>query len=570
MEQRGVVAIDEQLGRILIEGAFIDQEQLQKALETTQRTGKRLRDILIEEGLIDPQTFTSVLSVHFRVPIIDLQNVKVDAEAVDLVPENIAREMNVMPLTIEGDYLKVAMEEPQNVELLNTLATVSGRRIKPAMPLKGGIKEMIATHYKLATRLAEEVRQLAPEPEPIAQAAPAQPLISAEDMGANPVIRAFDMIINQAVKERASDIHIEPLEESVRIRYRIDGVLHDAATLPKGVHSALVSRIKVMASMDIAERRRPQDGQISMTVDDREIDFRVASIEISLGEVVAIRVLDKSTSLVPLPELGLQPMTLQLYEGLLSSPYGMVVVCGPTGSGKTTTLYSSLSKLDTQHTNIMTIEDPVEYHFKGINQIQVNVPAGITFAAGLRAIMRHDPDIVLVGEIRDRETAEVAVQAALTGHLVLTTLHANDAAGAIVRLIDLGVEPFLLTSALLASISQRLVRKVCSYCKTITSVSPAEGAAYQNEMGEVRNDFFVGRGCNMCARSGHLGRVGVFEVLAVNDDIRALVNRGAATQEIRAEAVRGGMISLRRDGMLKARDGITTPAEVIRNIFTLV
>jgi type II secretory ATPase GspE/PulE/Tfp pilus assembly ATPase PilB-like protein len=570
LQQRGTLALDEQLGRILVEGAFIEQAQLQKALDTARSTGRRLRDILIEQGAIDAQTFTTVLSVHFRVPIVDLQNVKVDPEAVKLVPENIAREQNVMPLSIEGDFLKVAMEEPQNVEILNMLATVSGKRIKPVMPLKGGIKEMISANYKLGSRIAEEFRQMMPEQEPARRGAPAAPLISPETVAQTPVVRALDMIITQAIKERASDIHIEPLEEAVRIRYRIDGVLQEAATLPKGTHSALVSRIKVMSGMDIAERRRPQDGQFSMKVESRDVDFRVASVETSQGEVVAIRILDKTLSLVSLADLGFQPSVLPIFDGLLHSPYGMIMVSGPTSSGKTTTLYSSIATLDAQHLNIMTIEDPVEYRFKGINQVQVNAAAGITFAAGLRALMRHDPNVILVGEIRDRETAEVAVQAALTGHLVLTTIHANDSAGAVVRLIDLGVEPFLVTSGLIGSVAQRLVRKVCPYCKSITRVSPSEAAAYQNELGEVRSDFFVGRGCNMCSRTGFLGRLGVFEVLTVNDDIRSHINRGATAQEIREAAVRSGMITLRRDGMMKARDGITTPAEVVRKVFTLI
>ena len=570
MAERTVLSVDEQVGRMLLDGGFIDDKQLKQALDKTKQGGKRLKEVLAEQGIVSAETYNTLLSSHLRIPIIDLQNIKIDPEAVRLIPENIAREQEVLALSIDGESLRVAIEDPQNIELLNTIATISGKRIKPVLPLRGGIKDMISAHYKLAPRIAQEMSSLIAEETPATARRQAEPLITADSVAQTPVVRALDMIISQAVKERASDIHIEPMEETLRIRYRIDGVLHEAASLPKGTHSALISRVKVISGMDIAERRRPQDGQFSMKVDNRDIDFRVASIESSTGERMTIRVLDKTHSLVPLPQLGFQPGPLQLFEGMLSSPYGMILVSGPTGSGKTTTNYSAIATLDAGEDNIMTIEDPVEYRFKGINQIQVNTQAGITFAAGLRSLMRQDPDIILVGEIRDKETADVAVNAALTGHLVLTTIHANDAAGAIIRLIDLGVEPFLVTSAVIGAISQRLVRKVCPYCKTITRVSAAEAVAYQNEMGEVRGDFLVGRGCNMCARSGYMGRVGVYEVLGVTDPIRQLIMKNAIGQEIRAEAIRSGMMSMRRDGMTKARDGITTPSEVISSVFTIL
>lgn len=395
-----------------------------------------------------------------------------------------------------------------------------------------------------------------------------EPLLTAEIAQA-PVVKALDMIITQAVKDRASDIHIEPVEEALKVRYRIDGILHDAATLPKGAHSALLSRVKVLAGMDIAERRRPQDGHFTMEVQGGEVDFRVATIETAHGEMAVLRVLNRSASLMSLSELGFQPGALEAYNKLLTSPYGMVLVAGPTGSGKTTTLYASVAQLDAISNNIMTIEDPIEYRFPNINQIQVNEAAGITFAVGLRGIMRLDPDIILVGEIRDHETARVAVQAALTGHLVLTSIHANDAASAIVRLSDLGVERFLVTSAVIGSVSQRLVRKICPYCKSLAPVPPDEAAAYQQEMQEARTDFYKGRGCNMCSRTGYMGRIGVFEVLVMNDPIRALVTRGANAEEIRAEAIKSGMMTMRRDAMLKVKDGITTPREVLRNVFTI-
>ena len=569
-------AADEQVGRMLVEGAFLDQGQLQIALGKARSTGKRLREVLLGDGMVTAETYTTLLSVHLRVPIVDLQQVKIDEQAVKLIPEEVAREHRVLPISVDGDVLRVAMEEPQDVEVINQLSTVSGKRIRPVLPLRGNVVDLIGSHYKLTSKITEAVNRIVVEaeerPEAAAvRAARAEPgLLGGEAVARAPVVRALEMIISQAVKDRASDIHVEPMEEGVRVRYRIDGVLHEAAMLPKGVQGALVSRVKVLAGMDIAERRRPQDGQFSMSVDGKEIDFRVASIETAEGEKVNMRILDKATSVKSLTDLGFQPNARQVFQGLLGNPFGMVVVSGPTGSGKTTTLYAALNAMDSLSRNIMTIEDPVEYKFKGINQIQVNAAAGITFAGGLRATMRLDPDVILVGEIRDQETAHTAIQAALTGHLVLTTVHANDSAGAIVRLIDLGVERFLVTSAVVGSIAQRLVRKVCQYCKTLVEVGADESQAYQREMTETRNHFFEGRGCNMCSRTGYTGRVGVYEVLPINDQVRALISRGALTEEIRAEAIRGGMISMRRDGMMKARDGITTPGEILRNVFSIV
>jgi len=460
------------------------------------------------------------------------------------------------------------MEDPQNLQLIETLAAVSQKRIHPVIPLRGGLKEILNNSYKLTAGLAQQLGHVT-QTSPATAPAPA-PALEAEAVAQAPVIRAMDMIVAQAVRDRASDIHFIPKKDSVQILYRIDGILHEAVTLPKGVHAALVSRIKVLANMNIAERRRPQDGQFTTKVGEKEIDFRVATIETNQGEMAVLRVLDKSVSVLQLTDVGYQAASLQAYRSLLSMPFGMIMVSGPTGSGKTTTLYASLNELIGKGQNIMTIEDPIEYHFDSINQIQVNRAADITFASGLRATMRLDPDIILVGEIRDGETANTAVQAALTGHLVLTSIHANDAAGAIVRLIDLGVEPFLATSAIIGTVSQRLVRKVCPYCRNIVTVSPNEAMAYQQEMQEVRTDFYAGRGCNFCSRTGFLGRVGVLEVLTMSDRIRTLVAKGATATEIKQGAITDGMMTMRRDGMLKAKDGITTPGEIVKHVFSIV
>jgi general secretion pathway protein E len=340
-------------------------------------------------------------------------------------------------------------------------------------------------------------------------------------------------------------------------------------TLPLSAHAPLLSRIKILADMNIAERRRPQDGQFSVTVDGKEIDIRAATAESVWGEMATLRVLDKSLSVLALSELGFLPDVQRIYEQVLKTPYGMVLISGPTGSGKTTTLYASVNRLDRQARNVMTIEDPIEYRFGDINQIQVNPLADITFATGLRAIMRLDPDVILVGEIRDTETARTAVHAALTGHLVFSSVHANDAVGALFRLLDLGIEPFLITSALVAVAAQRLVRRVCPHCRTLAPASEEEAVAYESEMGERRSEFYYGAGCNFCAYTGFLGRTGVFEVLVMTEELRYSLLAKNSVSEIKAQAIKQVMVPMRRDGMLKARDGITTPVEVLRSVFVL-
>ena len=583
MQRQGLTRTEQQIGRLLVEGGFITQDNLDECVVTSQQESVSLRGVLVSRGFIAEETYSTFLSMQARVPLVDLRQVTVADEAVRLVPEDLARRYNVLPLMIEGNFLRVAMDDPQDMDAISTLTNVTGYRIQPRLPTQGSVEGLLDQHYRTTGGMEAQLGTIFQEPgEPGAELQPApgggpavaapptpQPLLSPEEVGRAPVVQAMDMIINQAVKDRASDIHIEPTADHVRVRYRIDGVLHNAAALPEGVQSALTSRVKVLARMDIAERRKPQDGSFSLTVGDQDIDFRVASIETAHGEKVVMRILDKSTAVFSLSDLGFQPDTLQVYSQLLSSPFGMVLISGPTGSGKTTTLYASLLQMDSASQNIMTIEDPIEYHFEGINQSQVNEQAGLTFASGLRGLMRLEPDIMLVGEIRDNETATVAAQAALTGHLVMTSIHANDAASALTRLVDLGVEPFLVTSSVIGSVAQRLIRKLCNYCKTPVAVTPQEVSAYQMEMGEMVTQFYAGRGCNMCARSGYSGRIAVLEVMVMTDAIRAMVNRGASASEIRAEAVRGGMQSIRRDGMLKARDGLTTPREVIRNAAVL-
>jgi type II secretory ATPase GspE/PulE/Tfp pilus assembly ATPase PilB-like protein len=382
-----------------------------------------------------------------------------------------------------------------------------------------------------------------------------------------PLVQALNLLIDEAVKARASDIHIEPGEERVRIRYRIDGTLQDTMSLPLSIHRALISRIKILGQMNIADHFRAQDGQFSAESKGRPIDVRVATAPTIWGETATLRLLDKSLAVLGLAELGMTPDCLAIYENMLKAPYGMILTSGPTGAGKTTTLYASINSLDTQGSNVITIEDPAEYRFKDISQIQVNPQAGMTFASGLRSILRLDPNVILVGEIRDAETANIAVQAALTGHLMLSSIHANDTASSITRLIDLKVEPFLVASAVVGIVAQRMVRRVCPDCGRLIEAPLVEQMAYEKEMGDKQTKFVYGTGCKSCTYTGYLGRTGVFEIMTISETIGAMICSKASSTAIRDQALKEGMVSMTNDGMRKVKEGITTPAEVVRNAY---
>jgi len=434
-------------------------------------------------------------------------------------------------------------------------------RVEAALGVRPDIERAINLNYRSADAIEKQVSQFAIEPE-------AKMSIAAEITATTPVAETLDLLLTQAVKDRASDVHIEPQEARLRIRYRIDGILHDAFSFPLSIHQALVSRVKILAGMDIAEQRRPQDGQFAVKVDGNEADIRAATMETPNGERVTLRILDKSLSFFTLAELGMQPATLAKYQAMLRSPLGMLLAGGPTGSGKTTTLYAAINELNRYERNIMTIEDPIEYSFIDLNQTQVNTKAGITFASGLRAIMRHDPDVILVGEIRDKDTVTTAVQAALTGHLVLSSIHANDAVGVLYRLLDLGVVPASISSTLIGTVSQRMVRKICANCREAYQPTPEE-LAFIGGSGEEIKEFHQGTGCNLCAGTGYRGRTGIFELLAMNEAVTRLVRDHGNASEIKAQAVADGMMTMKQDGILKVKEGITTVGEVMRSVFTI-
>ena len=548
------------LRKVLVETGLVTSEQLKEIAPGEGRP--KLGELLVERGIISPEELAMVLGLQLGLPYADLNTYQIQPEALKLISESIARKHNVMPLAITDDTLQVAMADADDVLTLEALSVQTHMRIEPVVAIPDEIRKAVDRNYKAYSEIEKQF-SLVTEPVPVTRETPPDGAISEA-----PAVRALDLIISEAIKNRASDIHIEPEEDRLRLRYRIDGVMHEIMSLPRSAHAPLISRLKILASMNIADHR-PQDGQFSIRTKGREVDIRVATISTSYGEMGVLRILDKSFAILDLAEIGFLPDNLRQYDQMLKSPFGMILVSGPTGSGKTTTLYASLSSFDRKGRNIITIEDPVEYRLKEINQIQVNPRAGLTFAGGLRAIMRHDPDVILVGEIRDSETAGIAVQAALTGHLVLASIHANDSVGVLSRLVDLGVEPFLVSSALIGVVAQRMVRRVCPHCQYPTAAPIEAQLAYSKELGEERSEFFYGKGCNACTNTGYLGRIAVFEMLRVTDEIRRLLLTGASEAQIRTQAKEEGTTSMWHNGMLKVKSGVTTPCEVLRNVFSI-
>lgn len=555
------------LGEILLEAGILSKEQVQHVRDLQQKSGDKFERILLQQRLITSQQLAFFISLQMGIPFVNLKKEGVKPEAIKLVPEAIARKYGVIPVDTTDGTVIIAMEDPRDIEAVEDLAAVTMKRVEPVISTAQDIQEMIDLNYRIGGEIEEQLSQIPTRYR--TTSGPREARVSAEAIAQAPVVRAIDLLIKQAVRDRASDIHIEPQEDKLRVRYRIDGILTEVMNLPLSVHPPLLSRIKIMAGLNIAERRRPQDGQISFDMGDKKVDIRVATSNTVSGEMSVLRILDKSFAFLPLAEIGFLPQVLERYMDMVKTPFGMILISGPTGSGKTTTQYATVNQLDNIGRNIITIEDPVEYHFANINQMQVNPAAGMTFAAGLRATMRLDPNVILIGEIRDKETALISTQASITGHLVMSSVHANDTVSTIFRMIDLGVEPFLISSALIGVVAQRMVRRVCPYCSRPTTVDAEERAAYESEMKENRAEFIVGVGCNFCAGTGYLGRMGIFEVMLVSETIRRMIVRGAGADEIRAQAKKDGMDSLWHDGMLKVKMGVTTPHEVMRNVYSI-
>ncbi|ADL08659.1 GspE/PulE family protein [Thermosediminibacter oceani] len=553
------------LGDLLVEAGMLTPEQLEKALNEQKRSGERLGKVLTRLGYVSEKDILEVLEFQLGIPKVVVEDYQLEPEVVRLIPERLARRHMAIPVRRDGNRLLVAMADPLNLTALDDLRLATGFEIIPAIASEREIETALSRFWQsfLENQAMAGFEETAADTS--AAAWDSFDLDEAAETGIEgaPAVQLVNRLIAQAVRARASDIHIEPQEGSVLVRFRVDGLLREVLRLPPGVLSSLTSRIKIMGGMDIAEKRLPQDGRFQITLERRSIDLRVSTMPTVYGEKVVLRILDKKTMLLTLDKLGFSPATKEQYESLIRSTYGMILITGPTGSGKTTTLYATLNALSSPEKNIITIEDPVEYLLPGINQVQVNPKVGLDFAAGLRAILRQDPDIIMVGEIRDRETADIAVRAATTGHLVFSTLHTNDAAGAVTRLLDMGVEPFLVNSSLIGVVAQRLVRLICPQCRE--PYEPAPGDAAYAFLGEnIDKKFYRGRGCRQCNYTGYQGRTAIQEILVMTDEIRSLVAAKAPVTEIKKAAVAGGMVTLREDGLLKAGQGLTTVEEVIR------
>ncbi len=559
---------ERELGRLLEEAEIVTAEKYEGLLAIQKESQKDMERILSDEGLITPDELGLLISMQQETSFIQIGEHKIEQRALNLMSVEKARELKALPITIVNDVLVIAVTDPTDEELIADIKAQVGMPIDPVQADPKEIEDFIGINYKTGGDLEKEVNTLAMTIEAEAKKTRMQ---GSEDLAADsPIARTVDMLMVQAANDKASDVHIEPQEDRLRVRYRIDGILHDVMSLPLDVHPPLVSRMKIMAGMNIADRRRPQDGQFSVKVDEEKtVDIRAATTDTVHGEKIVLRLLDKSVALLDLTELGFLPHDLTRFKKLIEAPYGMILLSGPTGSGKTTTLYSALGMLNRYERNIMTVEDPVEYHFNDISQIQTNAQAGMTFASGLRALMRLDPDIILIGEIRDGETAGIAIQAALTGHLVLSSIHANDAVGVVYRLMDLGVEPFLVASSLLGVIAQRMVRRVCTHCKKPMPAPPAEREIYEKELREKRKEFFYGKGCSICSNTGYRGRTGVHELMTVSEELRRLILNNAPAADVRAQAIKDGMMPMWRNAMLKVKQGTTTPYEVLRNVASI-
>jgi type IV pilus assembly protein PilB len=533
---------EKRLGELLLENGLLTPEQLETALAVQRRERRPLGQVLLAQGLVDEKALAGVLSLHFDVPQIDFARARVEKDALALISESYAREHTILPIRVNKDELEVATVDPGDLALFAELKVLTRKRIKPVLGVKSQIDQAITQSYKLRSGVDRHVRSFEET---------YRPTLANRRLA--------------EVKQDAPDIHIEPQQDHLRIRFRIDGVLHDATRLPATLAAPIISRVKLLANLDIVDRRHSQDGQIQTTVDGRPLDIRVGTIETIWGEKAVLRLLERSRSILRLDTLGFSPATLKMFRGLVQSPYGMILVTGPTGSGKTTTLYAALNELNRVEKNVMTIEDPVEYTFEDVNQIQINRLAGITFANGLRGILRQDPDAILVGEIRDKETAEISVQSALTGHLVLSSLHATDAVGAIYRFLEMGIESFMVTSAVIGVLAQRLVRRNCPDCTAVYEPSTEELEFYR-AVGGQGIIFHRGTGCANCVHTGFRGRIGVFEVLPMSDGLKRLLVRDAPHEELREQAIREGMTTLRSAGVARIDEGLTTIAEVIRSV----
>jgi type IV pilus assembly protein PilB len=563
--------IHQHLGQRLVEGQLISQEQYQQVLDLMKREGGRFFPTLVQQGLVGEPELMHFLSQYYRLPLLDLRQIKIDPAVIKQIPMEVVQKYRVIPVKRVGNRLTVAMEDPSDVFAIDDIKFMTGYEIEPVLASPSAIAESMDTYYDSANEFQDVLSGLDEEAN-LDFVEDAEEDFNAAELSAAveeaPVVKLVNLILAEAIRKGASDIHIEAYEKKFRVRYRIDGKLYEVMSPPMRLRAALTSRIKIMSQLDISERRVPQDGRIKLKLKDREVDLRVSTLPCLFGEKVVMRILDKSNLTLDLAKLGFGDRAYKQFVDAINSPWGMVLVTGPTGSGKTTTLYSALHQVNTPDTNIMTAEDPVEYNLLGINQVHVREEVGLTFPAALRSFLRQDPDIIMVGEIRDGETAEIAVKSALTGHLVLSTLHTNDAPSTINRLLNMGIEPFLVASSVVLILAQRLARRICTECKEPMEVAketlvnlgmPPDAAA--------KAKVYHGKGCPNCNGTGYRGRLALYEVMPVDEGIRELIFAGANTDEIKKCAVKRGMDTLRMSGIRKVLEGLTTVEEVFNTTF---
>jgi type IV pilus assembly protein PilB len=576
------------IGELLLKEKCITAEQLQQALQRQKANGGKLGFNLVRLGFVKDEEITALLSKQYGVPSINLAQFEIDAGIIKLIPADTAQKYQIVPLSRAGSTLTIAMTDPTNVFAMDDIKFMTGYNVEPVVASETAVGEAIDKYYpskvakptvavpsgpsalEVATKGLEELQAL--------ETGNVEVLDDLEEISAEtlakqgeeaPVVRLVNVVMMSAIQKGASDIHIEPYEKELRVRYRVDGILYNIMSPPMRLRDSIVSRVKIMAKLDIAEKRLPQDGRIKIRFSEngvpKEIDFRVSCLPTLFGEKVVMRLLDREKLMLDMTRLGFEPESLVKYEAAILRPWGMVLVTGPTGSGKTNTLYSSISKINTSETNIMTAEDPVEFNLAGVNQVQVKESIGLNFAAALRSFLRQDPNIILVGEIRDFETAEIAVKAALTGHLVLSTLHTNDAPSTVNRLMNMGIEPFLVASSVHLICAQRLVRRVCQNCKEELPLPPAALAQAGFSPADAQTvTAYKGIGCDRCNLTGYKGRIGLYEVLEVTEELRELILVGASGLELRRKAIDEGMITLRASGLRKVKEGVTTLEEVVR------
>ena len=550
-----------QLGDILLEGGLVTPDQLGGAVEEQQKLGRSLGRVLVDLGVLTESQLVAALATQIGMQFVDLTDFPIDGSAVSRISDSVCRRHTALPIGYEDGKLVVAMADPANVFALDDIRSMTGYELKPVVATKPDVLAAINKYHRGDAEMDDLSMALESSNEVEEDLRSVKEVV--EDA---PIVKFVNLLITQAIQDRASDIHIEPTERDLRVRFRIDGVLHEVMRSPKTITAGVTSRLKIMADINIAERRIPQDGRLSVNANGKKIDLRVATLPTVWGEKIVMRVLDNSTAMLKLSDLGFSDPNYEVYSKSFIKPYGMILVTGPTGSGKSTTLYATLNIVSKPEVNVITVEDPVEYRLPGINQVQTNVKAGLTFSAALRSILRSDPDIVLLGEIRDGETAHIAVEAALTGHLVLSTLHTNDAPSAVVRLTEMGIEPFLVGSALDCVLAQRLARRLCSKCKEAYTPTPEMLLlnSFPWEDGQPLPTLYRPNGCSACSKTGYKGRLALHEVMAVSEEIEKLTVEHASSMVIRKVAVEQGMITLRHDGLLKVLAGVTSIEEIFR------